>query len=233
MEGRKSLKTWVVKVVSLVVLCAPVLAAGEAIELSYIDIDIGSDFGKIAPDFSLPDVNGDLVTLAEFRGQDVLLVFGNTRCPHCAARIPLFNELDGNEFKVVFVALGGTKETIGSYIEERNVKFQMLLDTDRSVGRKYNVQEVPTGYIIDQNGRVMIGGPKESSLLWTVLSSQDVPQLISERDENYCEDNTGSSAVSPGESSGLTAVQTLSDLHSDFFGKITVTSKPKIDKTVI
>jgi len=89
MEGRKSLKTWVLKAVSLVVLCAPVLAAGEAIELSHIDIDIGSDFGRIAPDFSLPDVNGDLVTLAEFRGQDVLLVFGNTRCPHCVARIPL------------------------------------------------------------------------------------------------------------------------------------------------
>ncbi|GAH42168.1 unnamed protein product [marine sediment metagenome] len=170
MEGGKSLKTWLLKVVSLVVLCAPVLAAGEAIELSHIDIDIGTDFGKIAPDFSLPDVNGNLVTLAEFRGQDVLLVFGNTRCPHCATRIPLLNELNRNEFKVVFVALGGTKETIARYIEDLNIRFQMLLDPDRSVGRKYNVQRVPTGYIIDQNGQVMMGGPKESGLLWTASS---------------------------------------------------------------
>lgn len=153
--------------------------AGLAVEQDNLNefagAETGTDIGQVAPDFMLADVDGNPVTLSGLRGQDILLVFCNTCCPHCAAKIPLLNEADGDGFRVLFVSLGGTKEGISRYIKERNVQFQVLHDADSSVARKYNVRRIPVGYIIDPDGTVVLGGPEEAGLLWTTVGYDGEP----------------------------------------------------------
>jgi len=48
----------------------------------------GLGIGTEAPDFALPDTNGATVSLADFAGQRVLLVFSSTHCSACTEMYP-------------------------------------------------------------------------------------------------------------------------------------------------
>ena len=65
--------------------------------------------GKNAPNISLPDRSGDMVSLDSFRGKVVLLVFWGTWCPPCLTSIPKYLELQErykfDEVEIIFISL--------------------------------------------------------------------------------------------------------------------------------
>ncbi|MBW8039193.1 MAG: TlpA family protein disulfide reductase [Planctomycetes bacterium] len=134
--------------------------------------------GQSAPEFTLPDTKDHLVTLSEQRGKEILLVFGNTICPHCTAKIPLLNQLDGNSadsgFKVIFVAMGATPESAEKYITDRNIKFDVLIDTYGITKRKYGVRKVPEIFIIGKDGMIEYSGPQDGSAMWHLLANEPI-----------------------------------------------------------
>jgi len=136
-------------------------------------VAVGPRFGQLAPDFALPNIKGRPVALGELRGQDILLVFVNIHCPHCAAKIPLLNEVEEGGLKVVSVALGATAAQVAEYIEDRDVKFDILPDTRRIVGRAYNVQDVPQPFWIDAEGTILWSGPEDGPEIWSYLGGQE------------------------------------------------------------
>lgn len=158
------------------------ITAGQVIANSNVDTEIGTHLLQLAPDFTLADIDGGAVTLSELRGRDILLVFGNTHCPHCAEQIPLLNELDAesNEsgFKVIFIAMGDTPSVVRKYIKDRNVKFEVLLDTNRSVGRAYGVRKVPEAFIVGSDGLIQYSGPKQGPAIWYVLEGREIPEAV-------------------------------------------------------
>ncbi|MHC4687176.1 MAG: TlpA family protein disulfide reductase, partial [Planctomycetota bacterium] len=101
--------------------------AGPLIEQDNVNeldrVEVGTYLGQLAPDFTLSDAGGRSVTLSELRGRDILLVFWDIRCPYCAAKIPLLNEVEEGGLKVVSIALGATAAQVTKYIEDWNVKF--------------------------------------------------------------------------------------------------------------
>ena len=146
------------------------------------DAVIGTQAGQFASDFALPDLYGNIITLSQFQGQDILLVFGNTRCPQCAARIPLLNELDSESdeggLKVIFIAMGSTPAVVREYINDKNIKFDVLLDTNHSVGRAYGVRKVPEVFIIDGDGLIQYSGPREGPAIWYILEGKEIPEAV-------------------------------------------------------
>lgn len=148
-----------------------------AADNEHIGIEPRVEFGRLAPVFTLPDIDDLPITLSEFRGRDILLVFGGIKCPHCAARVPLLNELDNGfdegGFKVIFVALGSTAADAREYIENKNIKFDVLLDRDGTAGRAYGVRRVPEVFLIDSEGIIQYCGPKEDGAIWNFLAGQD------------------------------------------------------------
>ena len=129
--------------------------------------------GEEVPDFKLPNSDNQLVSLRHWRNQQILLVFGDTRCPHCATLIPRLNELclqaDENSLKVIFVALGADKTSARDFIEDYGIRFEVLLDHSFRVAHKFGVKYVPETFLIDTDGHIRAAGTDQHSLIQALM----------------------------------------------------------------
>jgi cytochrome c biogenesis protein CcmG/thiol:disulfide interchange protein DsbE len=123
--------------------------------------------GFLAPDFTLETLEGEAISLAELRGQPVIVNFWASWCPPCKAEMPaiqaIYTDYQGS---ITILAVNATNQDIlakpQAFITEYNLSFPVLLDTDGSVNRLYAVTSLPTTFFIGADGiiqDVVIGGP--------------------------------------------------------------------------
>ncbi|AST58814.1 Alkyl hydroperoxide reductase/ Thiol specific antioxidant/ Mal allergen [Thermoanaerobacterium thermosaccharolyticum] len=118
-------------------------------------IQVGTEKGDLAPDFSLKDINGNTMTLSKLRGKKVILNFWATTCPYCKIEMPELNKFYQNHKKdVVLLAIdiGEEKSTIENYLEGKGYGFTILLDSDAKTAINYKVQFIPMSFFIDEKG---------------------------------------------------------------------------------
>ena len=112
--------------------------------------------GKRAPDFTLPNVDGDEVSLHDFNGRKVLLVFTQSGCSPCKAIVPELNRL-GPDQQVLVVNNGGLQAT-REWSTESATRFPVLAQTQFSVSKKYEVFATPFAFLIDEKGVIASKG---------------------------------------------------------------------------
>jgi len=129
------------------------------------------EVGAIASNFTLLDLNGAKVHLDDYRGKVVLLNFWATWCPPCQQEIPMFvevyEELKDQDFVILAVSMGESKEKVSSFVAEKGMTFPVLLDSNKHVARRYLVRAIPTSVVIDRDGvvqRIVVGTMHESQL---------------------------------------------------------------------
>ncbi|MCL6429852.1 MAG: TlpA family protein disulfide reductase [Anaerolineae bacterium] len=134
------------------------------------DARVGTQKGEVAPDFSLPALEGGEKSLRDYRGRVVLLNFWATWCGPCRAEMPdmqaVYEELSGRGFVVVAVNGGEGRDRVQSFVEEFGLTFPVLVDEERGVLRQYGVRGFPTTFVIDGDGviqQVIVGGPLPGS----------------------------------------------------------------------
>lgn len=121
------------------------------------DLPIGPGVGQRAPDFELPDLEGDLHRLSDLRGQRILLNFWATWCPPCRAEMPAIQEFtDANGEKVVVIGINAqeTQSAIAKFIEDGGYSWLQLRDERSKVFEEYLVRFIPTSFYIDELGVV-------------------------------------------------------------------------------
>ena len=129
------------------------------------DVQYGSELlkkGTPVPDFTLNDVNGKPVSISDFRGKKVVLVFWASWCPDCRAEVPLLKEMlaQSDPAKVAFVSVSFDRkeEVWKNYVKENEMGGVQLFDAsgkkDSKVGDAYHVQWIPALYLIDEKGKV-------------------------------------------------------------------------------
>ncbi len=114
---------------------------------------------KPAPlDYTLQDMNGDDVDLAQFKGQVILLNFWATWCGPCKIEIPGFVELQDTYRDQGFVVLGlsvdDTVDQIKPFAEEYAVNYPMLVGLDQDDFQEAwgPVWGLPMSFWIDRDG---------------------------------------------------------------------------------
>lgn len=116
------------------------------------------EVGKQAPDFTLENLKGESVRLSDFKGKNVLVNFWATWCPYCVKEMPdlnqLYTEHKENDFVVLAVDVGESKETVEKYLKDQDYTFPVLLDKDGSISIKYMVRGLPTSFMIDKEGNI-------------------------------------------------------------------------------
>ena len=112
--------------------------------------------GKPALDFHVTDLNGEALSLEQYRGQVVLLDFWATWCPPCIAEIPnvkkTYEKYKDQKFQIVGISLDRAKEPLEAYIEKENLTWLHYWDNIGKVSNLYKVQAIPSTFLIDGEG---------------------------------------------------------------------------------
>ncbi|HIR36691.1 MAG TPA: thioredoxin-dependent thiol peroxidase [Candidatus Faecimorpha stercoravium] len=127
--------------------------------------------GVKAPDFSLPDQNGEMHTLEEYRGKKVVLYFyPKDNTPGCTKQACNFGELYPQFQEKGAVVIGISKDSIAShkkFQEKYGLPFTLLSDPELSAIQAYDVWQeknmygkktmgvVRTTYLIDEQGMIV------------------------------------------------------------------------------
>jgi peroxiredoxin len=115
--------------------------------------------GHEAPDFALRAVTGSNVRLSEHRGDVVVISFWSSRCTPCRTQLAALDRslatyrsaglqmyginVDDDQSRALEFAHGG-----------QAASFQLLLDPQKAVSRRYQVDNLPMTVLIDRNGTV-------------------------------------------------------------------------------
>ncbi len=126
------------------------------------------EIGTPAPDFTLPDQNGDLHSLADYRGQKVVLYFyPRDNTAGCTKQACAFGELYPQFQERGAVVIGVSKDSVAShkrFEEKYGLPFTLLSDTGHEVLEAYDVWKekklygkvsmgvIRTTYLIDEEG---------------------------------------------------------------------------------
>lgn len=148
---KPSRKNGGVTLVVAVVLALLGLLAWGLIKSQKGPVDSGA-----APDFTLIDFNGQVVTLSDLRGKVVIINFWASWCPPCREEAA-YLEQTWRKYKdqgVVFIGVDyvDTEKEALAYIAEFDITYFNGPDIGTRIAQSYNIQGVPETYYIDRNG---------------------------------------------------------------------------------
>ncbi len=106
--------------------------------------------------FSTPE--GNVVSLAEFAGQPVVLNIWASWCPPCRREMPLLAEFARKESGVVFVFAnsGENAETVRAYLRREGLELpNVILDSEGRLVRRLRVVALPTTLFFDAEGKAV------------------------------------------------------------------------------
>ena len=137
------------KVVSLIILTSMLLVAGcSAPSVARV--------GEPAPDFRLENLDGQSISLSDFRGKPVLINFWATWCRPCVSEMPylqqVYEEWSEKGVAVLAINIGENPTEVKGFLQAHNLSLPVLLDTKENAARKYNITGIPTSFFIDGGG---------------------------------------------------------------------------------
>jgi thiol-disulfide isomerase/thioredoxin len=117
---------------------------------------------KAAPDFSLPDIDGQQVSLQQYRGKVVFLNFWATWCIPCREEMPVLERLHQTyytqDLAIISIDLKESADQVKTFFQKHSLSFPALLDQNGSVFRDYLVAGMPTTYLIGRDGTLLARG---------------------------------------------------------------------------
>jgi methylamine dehydrogenase accessory protein MauD len=114
--------------------------------------------GKKAPDFTLPSAAGPEVSLHEFSGRRVLLVFVQAHCGPCHQVVPELNKLRHRGEPAVLAVFNGDPEAARKWAAEVKAEFSVLSQEKFAVSKRYEMFATPFAFLIDEKGIIASKG---------------------------------------------------------------------------
>jgi peroxiredoxin len=114
--------------------------------------------GAPAPAFTLAARDGGKLSLADLKGQVVMINFWATWCGPCRQEMPLLAQLHDKYEPLGFTMLGVNVEPDSAaavaWLKSVPVTFPILFDTDSAVAGSFGVEGMPSSVLVDRNGQV-------------------------------------------------------------------------------
>ncbi len=150
------------------------VAAADKFKRDWSDIQSGKDFvtfvdkikttaiGQPAPEISLPDPDGKVVTLSSFRGKYILVDFWAKWCGPCRRENPnvvkAYHQFKGKNFDILGVSLDKTKSDWLQAIAEDGLVWNHVSDLkyfESQAAKDYNINGIPFSILIDPAGTII------------------------------------------------------------------------------
>jgi methylamine dehydrogenase accessory protein MauD len=134
--------------------------------------------GTKAPDFALPSLvqtgDGPTVSLSDYRGKPLVLIFGSSNCNPCRALVPELNEFAAelrDSLNVLFLCRGSESEA-RAFAEQTAITVPVAAHPDDDLPDKYKARVTPFAFIIDGEGVVRSKGLANNRLHLDALWDQ-------------------------------------------------------------
>lgn len=127
-------------------------------------LELSTDFkiGDKAKDFQLPDLDGNLVGLNNFKDKYILLDFWSSNCGPCRIENPNllknYKAYRDRGFEIVSISLDKNREDWANAVKKDSMIWTTVSDlkgVDGDIPITYNVYFIPTYYLIDPNGIII------------------------------------------------------------------------------
>ncbi len=144
------------------------LALGVVVVLAWVTKDRFTPVGpgSPAPEFEAVDRRGEPATLADYRGEVVLLNIWATWCPPCVKEMPsmqrLYEELSAEDFEIVAVSVdapvgrrdpgGNPGGDVWAFADSLGLTFPIVHNPSGDIQRRYQTTGVPESFVIGRDG---------------------------------------------------------------------------------
>lgn len=148
---------------------------------------VSLSFADLPYKFTLQDLEGNKVSLSDYKGKVVFIDFWATWCPPCRASIPkveaLYEEYKDNEdFVILGINMQEDKDTIMKFMDKQEISYPVLLG-DKKVIATFKISAIPQFFIIDKKGEVynkFVGFSPGVEELW----QEDIKKLLKIREKD-------------------------------------------------
>lgn len=118
--------------------------------------------GQVAPDITMEDPDGKMISLSSLRGNYVMIDFWAAWCRPCRAENPnvvaLYKKYNSKGFEVFGVSLDRKKEDWVKAIEKDGLLWTQVSDLqyfNSAAAQLYNIQAIPATYLLDKDGKII------------------------------------------------------------------------------
>ena len=141
--------------------------------------------GQKAADFSLPNLQGEMIRLSENTKEKILLVFWASWCPHCQTLIPQLQEWYTPEkqekWQIYTISIDTEEPKLEAFLQAKGIKIPVLCDYkgwDTQAALNYNIYATPTMIVLDEGLTIMRKPTHISDLAFTLKDPLKSLQLI-------------------------------------------------------
>ncbi len=113
----------------------------------------GPEVGSGASRLPLPTVDGEFLSLDDFKGEKTAIVFWNVTCGFCQRMLPDLKEIEdeaGDKISRILIVSQGDPEAN----REQGLKSRMMLDDGFTMGRAFGANGTPSAIVLDEDGKV-------------------------------------------------------------------------------
>jgi peroxiredoxin len=161
-----------------ILLSFPKSIENQPLSNGYSTIPIQVNFQ--APNIMLTDLNSQIVSLGDRKGEIVLVNNWATWCPPCKAEMPtleaFYREHMNEGFVIIAIESGESLEEVTEFVENFGITFPVWVDRDGIALEAFKNWNLPSSYVIDRSGTVRLTWTGEISL--AMLEKYVTPLLI-------------------------------------------------------
>ena len=118
--------------------------------------------GNTVPDFAATDLDGNPISLEQYRGKVVLLDFWAVWCGPCIAEMPnvkkVYDSYKDEGFDIIGISLDTDEERLRNYLTENEIPWRQVFSGkgwNSPVSQQYGIRAIPAPWLIDKEGKLI------------------------------------------------------------------------------